>query len=755
MYFSILNYADNLVSNAVEMALFEVVLKLTKRRKFNHSSSSDTQDSSFSKSSMSAASAGSTDNEIPMDHLEVNFRDWLAHYRRRSSNLSDLSSRRSSYDSRRGSYDLPSSRRSSGCSTRNSSEFGSELEEYYENYQQQEKYKYHTIQEEEVGPSIVNEFAMNLAESLLREGTVAFAATAKAESGVKQFHNIQPSTVKAKPSPVKAKKVKVKSDDLVIKEFDNREGSKIDGNEKIIRMYVDNFFSEIWPFQTSEEPEDWTETQIELRSVLSQLKIINLDTDLEEISDNDEEGDSICSDSDLSIDDDQDDSGEDADDDNLLINVANNLVVKAFTEALMEYKQRYRTTGVRNYGRSRVSSTSSLGDSDFGALETCDLNVNVSADSAADKVMLDIFESIPDTGALSRPGIRPDLGARPDLGVRPDLGARPKVPQIHTSIIPLQASCDSDVIGDTIGDTDTRVKGDNVSGMNTEPSSNKIEIIPIEISYDAISRFTEENNKDINRGNLDSIEMITQADAIAPVELDSGISSPAVAIPIHSQGICDTEFTEHNKENSSPRRHSIKSNLSKSPNASNSLSERSMNICSSPKRDSINISPVHLWSNNSSPRSAKSESRKLKRSGSKSTNSSHGKGRKNSHMKDSESKRFSPSVDSNNDPKEFNQFANSLSRDLLTNVFLQVQDTGAEDLYSFPRRSSEPMQISNGAALQRLQHSIHTFNGKITQKSKTDEDIGKFAEELSRHGATCDVGNRKSGSGFRDPILSR
>ena len=692
----------------------------------------------------------STDSEIPMDHLEVNFRDWLTHYRRRSSNLSDLSSRRSSYDSRRGSYDLPSSRRSSGCSTRNSSEFGSELEEYYENFQQQEKYKYHTIQEEEVGPSIVNEFALNLAESLLREGAEAFAATSKTESGVKQFHNIQPSSVKAKPSPVKARKKKAKADEPTAREFYYREKLEAEGGRNIIRMYVDNFFLEVWPFQTSPEPEDWTESQEELRSVLKQLKLINLDNDLLEMSElaehDNEDSDSICSDSDLiSI---GDDKEETLDDDNLLINVANNLVVKAFTEALMEYKQRYSTTSGRHYSHSRVSSCSSVGDADFGAMETCDSNVNVSAASVADKVMLDIFDPIPGPGAAHLP----------DPGAHPDPGARPKVPQIHASIIPLQASCDiniSDVNGDKFHDTDKWVKGDNVRDTNIEIKSNKIEIIPIEISYDAISRYPEEKY-DLDRGNLDSIEIITQADAIAPIELDSGISSPAIAIPVHSQGICDIELAEHNKENSSPRRHSIKSNLSKSPKNSNSLSERSINICSSPKREGINISPINIQSSNSSPRSAKSDSRKMKRSGSKSTSSSHhGLSKRNSLTRDLESKRLSPSVDSNSDQKEFSQFANCLSRDLLTNVFLQVQDTGTEDMYSFPRRSSEPMQISNGAALQRLQHSVHTVNGKRAQKSKTDEDIGKFAEELSRHGATCDVGHRKSGSGFRDPILSR
>jgi len=68
---------------------------------------------------------------------------------------------------------------------------------------------------------------------------------------------------------------------------------------------------------------------------------------------------------------------------------------------------------------------------------------------------------------------------------------------------------------------------------------------------------------------------------------------------------------------------------------------------------------------------------------------------------------------------------------------------------SYPRRSSEPMQISNGAALQRLEHTAHRHNGRRSQKSKTDEDISNFDWEWNQQFS------HRGSSGFRDPVLSR
>ena len=709
--FSVVAYAENLVTSAVETALYEAAEKLIKQPHVDHSSSSqETQDSSFSKST---ASTASTDSEIPMDHLEVNFRDWLAHYRRRSSNLSDLSSRRSSYD-------LPSSRRSSGCSTKYSSEFSSEFEEYYDNFQQQEKYKYHTIKEE-VGPSVINEFALNLAQSLLREGTEAFAAT-KSEAGVQKFHSIQPSSVTAKPSPVKLQNIETESHQLSTEsERLDSENEDLEIVQSSVRKFVDSMFSEIWPFQES-KANVWTTAQSDMRNMIIQstshaLAIKELEVVC--ILGNDDDIIHVYSDSESSGVGDEFDDGYN--DESYLINVANDLVVKAFSEALIEYRQRYMYSGYKNINHSAISSEcSSVADNDGSN----DSRTSVSAANIADTVVTEIFDSIPDPGA------------------------RPKVPKNNSSIIPLKAYCDN-----------TLVTSDKQRLIVSQDEVTKSENNTVEISYPVLNYNTKEHSH-ISRESFDIInsivhdEMENVINTGSVTDLDVNNSSHAISSSPVNQNIYGIrEDIEHNKENSSPRRLSSRSTLSKSPN-NNSLSERSMKIRSSPQRDSINISPINM-SNSSSPKSAKSGSGLSKSSGSKSNNSSPGRSNRSSRKSDSGHKRIGSPANGHRSKKNYDQFANCLSRDLLTNVFLQVQDTGEGDLLSYPRRSSEPMQISNGAALQRLEHSVPTVNGKRTQKSKTDEDIGTFAEELSRHGASCDVGHRKSGSGFRDPILSR
>lgn len=115
--------------------------------------------------------------------LGVCLDDFLSDGRRRSSNLSDLASRRSS------------------SSTKYSSEFSSEFEEYYESFQKQEQ-RHGTIKEE-VGSSSLVEFANLLAEKLLQEGSCAAAHTFQ---GVPTFNSIPLPTVANKPIPVRTDK---------------------------------------------------------------------------------------------------------------------------------------------------------------------------------------------------------------------------------------------------------------------------------------------------------------------------------------------------------------------------------------------------------------------------------------------------------------------------------------------------------------------------------------------------------------------
>ena len=772
-------FAENLVANAVETAVYEAAEKIGKPAHVHHSSSSqetDAQDSSFSKSSASMASTASTDSEIPMDHLEVNFRDWLAHYRRRSSNLSDLSSRRSSYE-------LPSSRRSSGCSTKYSSEFSSEFEEYYDNFQQQEKYKYHTIKEE-VGPSVVNEFAVSLAQCVLKEGTEAFAH-AKSETGVRKFHSIQPTSVMAKPAPVKKAMAESEEENTDNSESTDDDIDKVGKDENRIRKFVDDMFLEIWPFQDSKSSAR-SEAQRELRTSIMYLDTCDTERrlDVGRVLGNKDDKDSVCSDSDSDVGDEFD---ENYSDEHYLINIANDLVLKAFTEALIEYRQRYMYSGYRNINHSARSSECSSVDENE---DNYSLGAGVSLGNVEGSVVAEVSE---DTSATALPStVTHDLGARPKMH---DLGARPKLPNNKFAIIPLKAVCDNTVLisDKTVLTSDnTILTSDKKSVIASQEVLDETENISVEISHLSASDLSQEYSnsdnsiehrnysqeysnsgyslehrnysRDHSRSSRDSFDKavdsfkhderdVIHVTNVADMITDSS-SQVLSSSPVNQNIYYNKGDSEHNKENSSPRRLSTRSILSKSPNNSSHF-EKSMNICSSPKRDSITISPINILPTSSSPKSVKSGSSWSKGSRSRSNSSSHSRGTRGSKKGNSGHKRIASPANGQRSKKNYDQFANCLSRDLLTNVFLQVQDTGDGDILSLPRRSSEPMQISNGAALQRLEHSVPNVNGRRTQKSKTAEDIGTFAEELSRHGASCDVVHRKSGSGFRDPILSR
>ncbi|KAK7480564.1 hypothetical protein BaRGS_00028140, partial [Batillaria attramentaria] len=86
------------------------------------------------------------------DLLEVDYTEWLANFRRRSSQLSDLTSRRSS------------------SSTKHSSEFSSDLEEIYETLVQAEKAQHGIIEEETYGAAL-SDYAASFVSSLMQEGT--------------------------------------------------------------------------------------------------------------------------------------------------------------------------------------------------------------------------------------------------------------------------------------------------------------------------------------------------------------------------------------------------------------------------------------------------------------------------------------------------------------------------------------------------------------------------------------------------------
>ncbi|CAH1781804.1 unnamed protein product [Owenia fusiformis] len=111
---------------------------------------------------------------------------WMTEFRRRSSNLSDLSSRRSSTKS-------SLSRTSSRCS----SDFSSEFEEYYENFQNVTK-KIHppAITEEPQGTQNVSDFASEFVEGILTESACTAADMTPGVQNFAVFTQKKLSTIK-------------------------------------------------------------------------------------------------------------------------------------------------------------------------------------------------------------------------------------------------------------------------------------------------------------------------------------------------------------------------------------------------------------------------------------------------------------------------------------------------------------------------------------------------------------------------------
>lgn len=208
---SLLNYADGLLVEIMSSALLEAGTELCGKAQKVHIDTNYLDDQSSS----------NLMNEKPpqddgMDHLDVDLKDWYLRLRRRSSNLSDVGSRRSS------------------CSTRYSSDFSSEFEEYYDNFQKREQLlgKHHTIKEETCH-HVVSEFAANLVSSILLEGTTAAASIVLTMSPVMtEFHNDAPVSVITKPKARKA------SDEYV--------DESLTVSNVVVRQFAENFVDNLF-----------------------------------------------------------------------------------------------------------------------------------------------------------------------------------------------------------------------------------------------------------------------------------------------------------------------------------------------------------------------------------------------------------------------------------------------------------------------------------------------------------------------------
>lgn len=108
-------------------------------------------------------------------------------------------------------------------------------------------------------------------------------------------------------------------------------------------------------------------------------------------------------------------------------------------------------------------------------------------------------------------------------------------------------------------------------------------------------------------------------------------------------------------------------------------------------------------------------------------------------------------------PKDISCCASSLSRDLLTNAFIEVQQSSAAtNGSSFARRSSEPLKLSNQAAKQLSEDNRRGVRRyAVKSKSCTEDDLVEYARELDRRWTIEDFRNRKGPCGFKDPTLSK
>lgn len=691
-----------------------------------------------------------------MDHLEVNFRDWYANYRRRSSNLSNLSD----LSSRRSSYDL-ASRRSSACSARGySSEYSSEFEEYYDNFQQQEqRYKYHTIAEE-VGSSAVNEFASSLAASLLKQG-----AEEASVFGPQVFHGNQPSYAICRPMPVRISTGSLSTVDSV-------ENEEAIVREDCIRQYVDIMFENVWPFNEKEtEKESCIETNKEMKQrILGRGRDYNL---------NMEECDRNFRREEQKLDAGVDDSERIRDsveikmsEETFLMAVADRIVAIAFHEALLEYQ--YLMCSQESNIVHRSFSESSQSEHSIENKDQSDSRMAESSQSVIRK------NSNSDSAVMIAEKMLSGLFSKKESDLPPSYSAQ-KSAVINQSNIPEQEICDTNlkVVYSTSPKAHSSSSEDNelsaskrremysriadnilFSGLTTKDSDDRLMCNEMVTSSLNLSSDSSQSDSSIGRQTLsispahcDLKEISSQMKSLSPNKLSglrksSSSSESRSSDSKSSDAVIRVAGSEGKRLTTlSPKKHHATSSQSEKKAAPPLFNQKSSENSDQNKSFDTRLT-VHKEVLAAEDVSFDGSASGLSpHSGSKTHTGT--KGNKLFQMPTHQARlalkpgRFFVS----GNKKNYDQFANSLSRDLLTNAFLQVQEHN--EPVAYPRRSSEPMQISNGAALQRYEHSFHIVNGRRSQKSKTDEDISQFDDEWLQQYSS------RSSSGFRDPVLSR
>lgn len=687
-----------------------------------------------------------------MDHLEVNFRDWYANYRRRSSNLSDLSSRRSSYDL--------ASRRSSACSRGGySSEYSSELEEY-DNYQSEPKYKYHTITEE-VGSGLVHEFAACLAASLLQEGAVE---ASRVTPPPQEFHGTPPEFDIKRPLPIRISTASLST-------LDSVENEEAIAREDFIRQYVDRLFETVWPFDTEHDAKEKcvSESHSEVLARILEEEGVNKKQDVSAVDESEtlESGEMKTS---------------DTVDENLLLAVADRMVETAFEEALLEFRFMYMTCGVGKTSLPNTLTPSESSQSDHST-DIMDQSAVVSSESSQSGTSSDF-------NLVQASKMADQLMTTLFSKGKNSISVSPVMKHAKQETLPGLASCDTNLLtvdnpsnhshSTSSSDSDNSavkkqeefsILADKVSGgltarvgSNDKLASDELVSSVLNMSKDSgngdgslgyqhSKEANESSCSDLSRSPAKWDEVRNRSDSkssclkssntqfanvhsSSPTRLED-TASPALL------GTSDTKsvdaFEVSRPSSTSPSKHHVSPTFLERRHVPKLVSQKSADSDKSRLLDTGLSDQRHHLSSESSISSAGALGRS-KPLGTKMAAPYHVPTHQE-RLKMKQGHLFP-----HGSKKNYDQFANCLSRDLLTNAFLQVQEHDGPIVY--PRRSSEPIQISNGAALQRYENSLHSKDGR-SQKSKTDEDISSFEDDWMQQFSS------RSSSGFRDPVLSR
>ncbi|XP_069104983.1 uro-adherence factor A-like [Argopecten irradians] len=697
------NLADGLLVDILSSALLEASSKLKGQGQAYEAGQGQKNQPSLQTcndtNSVKFSTLSKPDVDTPMEgkeNLDVDLADWVSRFRRRSSNLSDVGSR------------------SSTASTRHSSEFSSEFEEFYENFQKREQPVIQkTIKEEKFLD--INEFAVNLAAKLLHEGTF-LAAHINKKPGIQNFHSDVPDGSMAKPKARKLSSDSTNSDSSVTdsevslseptQQHSNKRletsDTKCDISEATARRFADNFIRTLFPF-----PEQ-----------------ITTDSDKPSC----DEGGGVAT---------------------------------------------FSSTGTSDRQQTRSeSSASSL----YTAYTSDLLKQDMLTERNRKKTNTDLKSKSKESRSSSRINTREMKLVATDFVHGVVIGALQKYSEELDSDISIQ-DIDHDTFDDTDSDTgDHELEQEcanesentdilDIKLMTEHPSGGEVSGEHDEKSFDSsncdsclgdsasvcgtkiLDQVFSEGQKQVCETSTHSLDRPTSTvDVILEVErLDESCKIPQVMITDESRPEQRTEELYFNVAEKLVQEQVANAllgmtNSQSSDNVPNDMGAR-------PKTEKV------PRKGKLKPKPKKISERELEPP----RNKYFG------HSSNSSGSCLSLSRDNHRDihvderePRKVTFFASSLSRDLLTNAFVEVQrNMNGGNIF---RRSSEPLKISNHAAKCLIENSTNGTNGKGEKHmSLTDEDVGRFAQELSRWGSLEEFRAelRRGSCGFRDPTLSR